>query len=59
MLFKFYNVSTSFLCQYVCDEIFDIKEGVMKHWKSAHKEKVRQYIYFTAGKCNTGMTYYG
>ena len=38
-------------CHY-CDETFDTKDNVMKHRKKAHKEKVRQCIYFSVGNCN-------
>ena len=31
-------------CHY-CDETFASKDSAMKHWKEAHKEKVRQCIY--------------
>ena len=36
----------------MCDETFASKDSAMKHRKEAHKEKVRQCIYFIAGKCN-------
>ena len=32
-------------CHY-CDETFASKDSAMKHWKEAHKEKVRQCIYW-------------
>ena len=41
------------VCHY-CDETFETKDEVMKHRKKAHKEKVKQCIYFSAGKCHYG-----
>ena len=35
-----------------CDETFETKDSIMKHRKQAHKEKVKQCIYFSAGNCN-------
>ena len=31
-------------CHY-CGQTFASKDSAMKHWKEAHKEKVRQCIY--------------
>ena len=41
------------VCHY-CDETFETKDDVMKHRKKTHKEKVKECIYFTAGKCHYG-----
>ena len=35
-----------------CDETFASKDSAMKHRKEAHKEKVRQCIYYNTGKCD-------
>ena len=37
-----------------CDEKFETKDSVMRHRKSVHKDKVKQCIYFSSGKCNYG-----
>ena len=39
---------------YYCDETFETKDGVMKHRKRSHLEKVKTCIFYSQGKCDHG-----
>ena len=48
-------VSNEINCHF-CDETFSTMDSVMKHRKQAHKDKVKQCIFFVEGKCEYGDT---
>ena len=54
-MFEFHSeeYAKKIACHY-CDETFETKDGVMKHRKISHLEKVKTCIFYSEGKCEHG-----